>query len=235
MFEGERVYNGEVFKLREHTQRLIQSGKELGFDIPYSLEELEQATRDTVAQGYPDAYVRPVAWRGSEMMGVSAQETSINVAIAVWEWPSYFSPEARMHGIRLKTSKWRRPDPQTAPVHAKAAGLYMICTLSKHEAEADGWDDALMLDWRGQVAESTGANIFLVQDGKIHTPTPDCFLDGITRRTVIELASAHDIDVVERVIMPEEFEKTDESSLPARPRGHTGWPGRRIQFSGRFR
>ena len=211
VFEGERVYNGEVFKLREHTQRLIQSGKELGFDIPYSLEELEQATRDTVAaQGYPDAYVRPVAWRGSEMMGVSAQETSINVAIAVWEWPSYFSPEARMHGIRLKTSKWRRPDPQTAPVHAKAAGLYMICTLSKHEAEADGWDDALMLDWRGQVAESTGANIFLVQDGKIHTPTPDCFLDGITRRTVIELAKAHDIDVVERVIMPEEFEKTDE-------------------------
>ena len=211
VFEGERVYNGEVFKLREHTQRLIESGKELGFDIPYSLEELEQATRDTVAaQGYPDAYVRPVAWRGSEMMGVSAQETSINVAIAVWEWPSYFSPEARMHGIRLKTSKWRRPDPQTAPVHAKAAGLYMICTLSKHEAEADGWDDALMLDWRGQVAESTGANIFLVQDGKIHTPTPDCFLDGITRRTVIELAKAHDIDVVERVIMPEEFEKTDE-------------------------
>tara|TARA_Y100001935_G_scaffold255189_1_gene267005 strand:- start:1685 stop:2641 length:957 start_codon:yes stop_codon:yes gene_type:complete len=211
VFEGERVYNGEVFKLREHTQRLIQSGQELGFDIPYSLEELEQATRDTVAaQGYPDAYVRPVAWRGSEMMGVSAQETSINVAIAVWEWPSYFSPEARMHGIRLKTSKWRRPDPQTAPVHAKAAGLYMICTLSKHEAEADGWDDALMLDWRGQVAESTGANIFLVQDGKIHTPTPDCFLDGITRRTVIELARAHDIDVVERVIMPEEFEKTDE-------------------------
>ena len=211
VFEGERVYNGEVFKLREHTQRLIESGKELGFDIPYSLEELEQATRDTVAaQGYPDAYVRPVAWRGSEMMGVSAQETSINVAIAVWEWPSYFSPEARMHGIRLKTSKWRRPDPQTAPVHAKAAGLYMICTLSKHEAEADGWDDALMLDWRGQVAESTGANIFLVQDGKIHTPTPDCFLDGITRRTVIQLAKAHNIDVVERVIMPEEFEKTDE-------------------------
>ena len=211
VFEGERVYNGEVFKLREHTQRLIESGKELGFDIPYSLEELEQATRDTVAaQGYPDAYVRPVAWRGSEMMGVSAQETSINVAIAVWEWPSYFSPEARMHGIRLKTSKWRRPDPQTAPVHAKAAGLYMICTLSKHEAEADGWDDALMLDWRGQVAESTGANIFLVQGGKIHTPTPDCFLDGITRRTVIELAKSHDIDVVERVIMPEEFERTDE-------------------------
>ena len=211
VFEGERVYNGEIFKLREHTQRLIDSGKELGFIIPYSLDELEKATRDTVAsQGYLDAYVRPVAWRGSEMMGVSAQDTSINVAIAVWEWPSYFSPEARMRGIRLKTSSWRRPDPRTAPVHAKAAGLYMICTLSKHEAEAEGWDDALMLDWRGRVAESTGANIFLIQDGKIHTPTPDCFLDGITRRTVIDLAHHRDIEVVERSIMPDEFEKTDE-------------------------
>jgi branched-chain amino acid aminotransferase len=211
VFEGERVYNGEVFKLREHTQRLIDSGRELGFEIPYSLEELEQATRDTVAsQGYADAYVRPVAWRGSEMMGVSAQETKINVAIAVWEWPSYFSPEARMRGIRLVTSKWRRPAPETAPVHAKAAGLYMICTLSKHEAEAKGYDDALMLDYRGQVAESTGANIFLIQDGKIHTPTPDCFLDGITRRTVIALAKSHNIEVIERPIMPEEFAKTQE-------------------------
>ena len=211
VFEGERVYNGEVFKLREHTQRLIDSAQELGFEIPYSLRELEQATRDTVtAQGYPDAYVRPVAWRGSEMMGVSAQANTINVAIAVWEWPSYFSPEARMRGIKLKTSKWRRPSPETAPVHAKAAGLYMICTLSKHEAEADGWDDALMLDWRGQVAESTGANIFLVQEGKIHTPTPDCFLDGITRRTVIGLAKDRNYQVIERTIMPEEFAKTDE-------------------------
>ena len=211
VFEGERVYNGEVFKLREHTQRLIDSAHELGFEIPYSLEELEQATRDTVtAQGYPDAYVRPVAWRGSEMMGVSAQTNTINVAIAVWEWPSYFSPEARMRGIKLKTSKWRRPSPETAPVHAKAAGLYMICTLSKHEAEADGWDDALMLDWRGQVAESTGANIFLVQEGKIHTPTPDCFLDGITRRTVIGLAKDRNYEVIERTIMPEDFAKTDE-------------------------
>ena len=211
VFEGERVYNGEVFKLREHTQRLIDSAHELGFEIPYSLEELEQATRDTVtAQGYPDAYVRPVAWRGSEIMGVSAQANTINVAIAVWEWPSYFSPEARMRGIKLKTSKWRRPSPETAPVHAKAAGLYMICTLSKHEAEADGCDDALMLDWRGQVAESTGANIFLVQEGKIHTPTPDCFLDGITRRTVIGLAKDRDYEVIERTIMPEEFAKTDE-------------------------
>ena len=211
VFEGERVYNGEVFKLREHTERLINSGKELGFEIPYSLDELEQATRDTIAsQGYADAYVRPVAWRGSEMMGVSAQETRINVAIAVWEWPSYFSPEARMRGIRLCTSKWRRPAPDTAPVHAKAAGLYMICTLSKHEAEAKGYDDALMLDYRGQIAESTGANIFLIQDGKIHTPTPDCFLDGITRRTVIGIAKKHGYEVIERPIMPEELAETSE-------------------------
>ena len=211
VFEGERVYNGEVFKLREHTQRLIASGKELGFTIPYSLEELEQATRDTVAsQGYADAYVRPVAWRGSEMMGVSAQQTRINVAIAVWEWPSYFSPEARMRGIRLTTSKWRRPAPDTAPVHAKAAGLYMICTLSKHAAEAKGYDDALMLDYRGQIAESTGANIFLIQDGKIHTPTPDCFLNGITRQTVIGLAKKHGYEVIERAIMPEELAHTSE-------------------------
>lgn len=211
VFEGERVYNGEVFKLREHTQRLIDSGKELGFTIPYSLEELEQATRDTVAsQGFADAYVRPVAWRGSEMMGVSAQQTKINVAIAVWEWPSYFSPEARMRGIRLTTSKWRRPAPDTAPVHAKAAGLYMICTLSKHAAEAEGYDDALMLDYRGRIAESTGANIFLVQDGKIHTPTPDCFLNGITRQTVIGLAKKHGYEVIERAIMPEELADTSE-------------------------
>ena len=211
VFEGERVYNGEVFKLREHTQRLIDSGRELGFEIPYSLAELEHATRETVAaQGYADAYVRPVAWRGSEMMGVSAQDTKINVAIAVWEWPSYFSPEARMRGIRLTTSTWRRPAPDTAPVHAKAAGLYMICTLSKHAAEAEGFDDALMLDYRGRIAESTGANIFLVQDGKIHTPTPDCFLDGITRRTVIGLAKKRNFEVIERAIMPDELEKTDE-------------------------
>ncbi|MEC7488111.1 MAG: branched-chain amino acid aminotransferase [Pseudomonadota bacterium] len=211
VFEGERVYNGEVFKLREHTQRLIDSAGELGFEIPYSLEALEQATRVTIAtQGYADAYVRPVAWRGSEMMGVSAQSTRINVAIAVWEWPSYFSPEARLRGIKLKTAKWRRPDPATAPVHAKAAGLYMICTLSKHEAEAEGYDDALMLDWRGKIAESTGANIFLIQDGTIHTPTPDCFLDGITRRTVIDLAKKRSLEVIERSIMPDELARTDE-------------------------
>ncbi len=174
VFEGERVYSGQVFKLREHSQRLIDSATALGFEIPYSLEEIEQATRDTVAeQGYPDAYVRPVAWRGSEMMGVSAQSAKINLAIAVWEWPSYFSPESRMKGIRLQTSKWKRPSPETEPVHCKAAGLYMICTLSKHAAEADGYHDALMLDWRGRIAETTGANIFLDQDGVLHTPIPD--------------------------------------------------------------
>ena len=183
----------------------------LGFEIPYSLEEIEQATRDTVAeQGYPDAYVRPVAWRGSEMMGVSAQDAKINFAIAVWEWPSYFSPEARLQGIRLKTSKWKRPSPETEPVHCKAAGLYMICTLSKHAAEADGYHDALMLDWRGRIAETTGANIFLVQDGVLHTPIPDCFLDGITRRTVISLSKDRGIEVVERALLPDEFERTDE-------------------------
>lgn len=211
VFEGERVYGGEVFKLREHTQRLIESATALGIELPYSLDELEQATRETVAaQGFADAYVRPVAWRGSEMMGVSAQNTKIHVAIAVWEWPSYFSPEARTRGIKLKTSQWRRPSPDMAPVHAKASGLYMICTLSKHAAEAEGFDDALMLDWRGQVAETTGANIFLVRGGKIHTPLPDCFLDGITRQTVIGLARKRDIEVVERAIMPRELTDADE-------------------------
>ena len=211
VFEGERVYAGRVFKLREHTQRLIDSATALGFVIPYGLEEIEQATLHTVAaQDYADAYVRPVAWRGSEMMGVSAQKTRIHLAIAVWEWPSYFSPEARMKGIRLRTAKWRRPAPDMAPVRSKAAGLYMICTLSKHDAEAAGYDDALMLDYRGRIAETTGANVFLVQDGRLHTPIPDCFLDGITRRTVIGLAEARGIEVVERVVMPEDIARSDE-------------------------
>ena len=211
VFEGMRAYNGEIFELTAHNDRLHASAEVLGFRVPYTVAELDDACREALSRaGLTDAYLRPIAWRGPEQMGVSAQKCEIQVAIAVWEWPSYFTPEARMKGIEIDWAIYRRPDPKTAPVSAKAAGLYMICTLSKHEAEADGWDDALMLDWRGQVAESTGANIFLVQDGKIHTPTPDCFLDGITRRTVIELARAHNIDVVERVIMPEEFEKTDE-------------------------
>ena len=211
VFEGERVYNDRVFKLREHTERLLQSAHYLGFEIPWSLQEVADFTIQTVkAQGYSDAYVRPVAWRGSEMMGVSAQDSKIHLAIAVWEWPSYFSPEARMKGIRLDWSKWKRPSPESAPVHAKAAGLYMICTLSKHEAESKGYDDALMLDWRGQVAETTGANIFLVMDGALHTPKPDCFLDGITRRSVIELAKNRGYEIIERSIMPVEISKADE-------------------------
>jgi branched-chain amino acid aminotransferase len=211
VFEGERVYGGEVFRLREHSQRLIDSGRALGFEIPYSLDQIEAATREAVAaQGFADAYVRPVAWRGSEMMGVSAQSSKIHLAIAVWEWPSYFTPEARMRGIKLDWAPWRRPSPECEPVFAKAAGLYMICTLSKHQAEANGFDDALMLDWRGRIAETTGANVFLVQDGVIHTPTPDCFLDGITRRAVIGLAKAQGHEVVERAIMPDELAHTDE-------------------------
>ncbi len=214
VFEGERVYNGSVFKLGEHTERLINSGRILGFKVPYSAEEIDAATYDVIkANGITDGYVRPIAWRGSEMMGVSAQQTRINVAIACWEWPSYFTPEARMRGIRLMVSPWRRPAPDTAPTQSKAAGLYMICTMSKHAAENEGWDDALMLDYRGQIAEATGANIFLVINGEIHTPTPDCFLDGITRRTVIDLAKRRGYTVIERAIQPEEFTQAQEVFL----------------------
>ena len=214
VFEGERVYNGAIFKLTEHSQRLQHSARVLGFDLPFSVTEINDACRAVVtANGIGDGYVRPVAWRGSEMMGVSAQATRINVAIASWPWPSYFDPEARKKGISIKTSPWRRPAPDTAPVHSKAAGLYMICTMSKHAAEDQGFHDALMLDYRGLVAEATGANIFLVMEGKLHTPTPDCFLDGITRRTVIGLAQAHGIEVVVRAIRPEELAQADEVFL----------------------
>jgi len=215
VFEGERSYGGAIFKLREHTERLFSSAAALAFKVPFTVADIDAACVATCeANDIVDGYVRPVAWRGSEMMGVSAQQSRINVAIAAWPWPSYFSPEARMKGIRLKTSKWRRPAPETAPVKAKAAGLYMICTLSKHAAESEGYDDALMLDWRGRVAEATGANIFLVfGDGKLHTPTPDCFLDGITRRTVIELARARGIEVIERAVMPDELARATEIFL----------------------
>jgi branched-chain amino acid aminotransferase len=214
VFEGERVYNGSVFKLTEHSERLAKSAEILGFSLPYSVAQIDEATRVAVAaSGLTDAYVRPVAWRGSEMMGVSAQHNRIHVAIAVWEWPSYFSPEARMAGIRLQTSRWRRPAPDTAPVDSKAAGLYMICTLSKHEAENSGFNDALMLDYRGQVAEATGANFFMARGGKLHTPIPDCFLDGITRRTVIDLAKKRGIEVIERAIFPEELKDAEEIFL----------------------
>ncbi|WP_404383532.1 branched-chain amino acid aminotransferase [Caenispirillum salinarum] len=214
VFEGERVYAGNVFKLREHSQRLIDSARELGFEIPMTVDEIDAATIETVkANNIVDGYVRPIAWRGSEQMGVSAQQTKTHVAIATWPWPSYFSPEARLRGIRLAISDWRRPDPRTAPVKSKAAGLYMICTMSKHKAENEGYDDALLLDWRGQVAEATGANIFFLMNGELHTPTPDCFLDGITRRTVIDLAKKRGLKVVERKIMPEEMADATECFL----------------------
>jgi len=207
VFEGERVYAGNIFKLREHTERLINSAEIMGFEIPYSAAEIDAACiKSCEVNNIIDGYVRPIAWRGSEMMGVSAQQTKIHLAIAVWEWPSYFSPEARNKGISLKTSKWRRPPPESAPVHAKSAGLYMICTMSKHEAEAAGYDDALMLDWRGYVVEGTGANFFMITDGNvINTPPPDCFLNGITRQTVIELAKKRGYKLVERHIKPEEL------------------------------
>lgn len=211
VFEGERAYGGEIFKLDEHTRRLKASANILDYEIPYSVEEINEACRVTLKeQGFKDAYIRPVAWRGSEMMAVSAQATKIHLAIAVWEWPSYFDPAQRLKGLRLDLAEWRRPDPRTIPSKSKAAGLYMICTLSKHAAERKGYADALMLDWRGQVAECTGANVFFVRDGELHTPTPDCFLDGITRRTVIELAQRRGIKVNERAIMPEELDGMEE-------------------------
>ena len=214
VFEGERVYDGEIFKLTEHSERLIKSAQILGFDLGMTVTELNKACTDTItANNIVDGYVRPIAWRGSEMMGVSAQQNKINVAIAAWVWPSYFSPEARMKGIRLKISDWKRPSPDTIPTQSKAAGLYMICTLSKHQAEEEGFDDAVMLDYRGRVAEATGANIFFTKGGVLHTPTPDCFLDGITRRTVIDLAKARGIEVVDRVIMPGELSEFEECFL----------------------
>jgi len=214
VFEGERVYGGKVFHLDEHSERLINSAKLLGFELPIGLAAINDATNAVVkANNIVDGYVRPLAWRGAEQMGVSAQATKIHMAIATWEWPAYFTPEARLKGIRMTISKWARPAPNTAPTASKAAGLYMICTLSKHAAEAEGYEDALMLDWRGRIAEATGANIFLAINGELHTPTPDCFLDGITRRAVMGLARARQIKVVERAIMPDELGKAQEVFL----------------------
>lgn len=211
VFEGQRAYNGTVFRLQEHTERLHASADQLGFEIPFTVDEINQACRDILKkQGLVDAYMRPVAWRGSEMMGVSAQETKINLAIAVWEWPSYFDPEERLKGIRMNISKWKRPSPETIPCKAKAAGLYMICTLSKHDAEREGYADSMMMDYRGRIAEATGANVFFRQGDQLHTPTPDCFLDGITRQTVIGLAQARGVEVIERAIMPDEMEGFEE-------------------------
>jgi branched-chain amino acid aminotransferase len=206
VFEGMRAYDGEIFKLSEHNQRLHKSAKILDFEIPYSVAELDKAAREVLrANKLADAYVRPIAWRGSEQMGVAAQKTKTNVAIAAWDWGSYFDPAARAKGLRLRFADYRRPDPRTAPVESKATGLYMICTIEKHKAEREGYNDALMLDWRGQIAEATGANIFFVQNGVLHTPLPDCFLDGITRRAVIGLAKQRGLKVIERAILPEEL------------------------------
>jgi branched-chain amino acid aminotransferase len=206
VFEGERAYGGEIFKCTEHSERLKRSANVLDFEIPYSVAEIDAAKRLIVEKnGMPNAYVRAIAWRGSEQLGVSAQANKIHLAIANWEWPSYFDPAQRLKGIRLDLSEYRRPDPRTAPCLAKAAGLYMICTISKHRAERKGYADAMMLDWEGRVAECTGANIFFVRDGKIHTPIADCFLAGITRETVIGLAKKRGYEVIERRIMPDEL------------------------------
>jgi branched-chain amino acid aminotransferase len=211
VFEGERAYGGEIFKCTEHSARLKRSAEMLDFEIPYSVEEIDAAKRLVLKEsGLVDAYVRPVAWRGSEMMGVSAQDNTIHLAIAVWEWPSYFDAAAKMKGIRLDMAEYRRPDPATAPCHSKAAGLYMICTISKHKAERKGYADALMLDYEGNVAECTGANVFFTRDGAIHTPVADRFLDGITRRTVIDLARRRGFEVIERRIRPEEMASFNE-------------------------
>jgi branched-chain amino acid aminotransferase len=206
VFEGERMYGGEIFKLSEHTARLIRSGQILDFEIPFSQGEIEAASTEVCRRnGHLDCYIRPIAWRGSETIGVAAHNTRIHLAIACWEWPSYYNPEQKAKGIAVCWAKYRRPSPETAPTASKAAGLYMICTLSKHAAEREGCADAMMLDWRGFVAEATGANVFFVRDGALHTPIPDCFLDGITRRSVMALATDRGFEVVERHIRPEDL------------------------------
>ncbi len=214
VFEGERAYGGEIFKSREHTERLIRSGKTLDFTIPFSVDEIEAAKREVLARNnLVDAYVRPVAWRGSEELSVPARNNKVHLAIASWVWPSYFSVEEKLKGIRLEWSKWKRPSPETIPCTAKAAGLYMICTLSKDAAMANGFADALMLDYRGYVAEATGANVFFIKGMDIVTPLPDCFLNGITRQTLIDLARRNGYTVTERHMKPEELSNFDECFL----------------------
>ena len=211
IFEGERAYAGTIFKSREHSLRFRKSAEIMDFELPYSVEQLDAAKAKTVElSGGGDQYVRPVAWRGSEMMAVSAQHSKIHVAIATWAWPSMFDAEAKMKGIKLDIADYRRPDPHCAPVHAKAAGLYMICTISKHKAEKKGYADAMMLDWQGRVAECTGANIFFTRDGALHTPIADCFLNGLTRQTVIAIAKQQGLEVIESRIMPDELPSYNE-------------------------
>ncbi|MEM9287718.1 MAG: branched-chain amino acid aminotransferase [Pseudomonadota bacterium] len=212
VFEGQRAYDGEVFKLEEHTTRLFESARLLDYEIPWEEEAINQACKDVLkANNLTNAYMRPIAWRGSEQMGVSAQATKIHVGIAAWEWPSYFTTESRMKGLNVTIAKWKRPDPETAPAKSKAAGLYMICTMSKHAAENNGFDDAMMFDWQGRVAELTGANVFFVKGNEIHTPIADCFLDGITRRTAMELARQRGFEIVERRILPPEMEDFEQA------------------------
>ncbi len=213
VFEGERAYGGNIFKLRAHTERLVNSAELLGFQIPYSVDDIDAACRQTLAaNGQTEAYVRPIAWRGAEQLSVSAQATTIHLAIATWPWPNLFGAD-RMKGVRLGMATWKRPHPETAPTASKTASLYAIGTLSKHAAEAAGFDDALMLDWRGHVAEATGANIFFVMDGALHTPPPDCFLNGITRRSVMALARRRQFQVIERPILPDEMPRANEVFL----------------------
>lgn len=211
VFEGERSYGGVIFKIREHSQRLIESGLMLDFEIPFSLTQIDEACRETLkANKLVDGYVRPIAWRGSEQMGVSAQKSKIHLAVAAWNWGSYFDKAERLKGIRVALAQYKRPDPATIPSKAKATGLYMICTIEKHRAERAGYADAMMLDWRGYVAECTGANLFFIREGALHTPLADCFLNGITRQTVIELARRRGIPVLERHILPEELRTFSE-------------------------
>ena len=214
VFEGLRVYGEKIYKLEKHTDRLFFSAQRMGIDVPYSKDEINRAHEETIKKmNIKYGYVRPVIWRGSEMMAISAQKNKINVAVATWEWPSYFTQEDRLKGISLQTAVWKRPPPDCIPTDTKAAGLYMICTLSKHEAEKNGYTDALMLDYKGRVSESTGSNIFLVINGEIHTPVPDCFLNGITRQAVIEIAKNEGINVIERDIYPDEILKAEEIFL----------------------
>ena len=214
VFEGERMYGGEIFKLTAHSQRLKRSAELLDFDIPYSVAEIDAACKETCEKnGMTDCYIRPVAYLGAEQLSVSSLNSKVHLAIAAWEWPSYFDPEVKKKGIALEWAKWRRPDPATAPSTAKAGGLYMICTMSKTAAEKRGFADAMMLDWRGYVAEATGANVFFVQNGALHTPRVDHILDGITRQTVIEMAQAKGIEVVIRDILPEELADFSECFL----------------------
>ena len=214
VFEGERCYNGKIFKSRKHSERLKYSAKSIDFEIPYSIDEIEAAKNKVLTENkLEEAYVRAIAWRGAgEDMGVASAKNPVRLAIAAWEWGAYYG-EAKMKGAKLDISKWKRPSPETIPCDAKAAGLYMICTMSKHAAEAKGCSDAMMFDYRGYIAEATGANIFFVKDGEVHTPKPDCFLNGLTRQTVIEMLEERNIKVHERHIQPGELESFEQCWL----------------------